>query len=110
MIRRPPRSTLFPYTTLFRSQLRRVDEVVLDRITGPHDFGALEARDRADEGLLSVDGQTRRNAVRVHLLGVEPVGLQDHLMALAIREALDLVLDGGAIPDPRRVDDPRVER
>src|SRR5689334_24121705 len=28
MIRRPPRSTLFPYTTLFRSQLR---EPVLER-------------------------------------------------------------------------------
>src|SRR5260221_1151042 len=25
MIRRPPRSTLFPYTTLFRSSLRRID-------------------------------------------------------------------------------------
>src|SRR5258708_11931706 len=25
MIRRPPRSTLFPYTTLFRSRLRRLD-------------------------------------------------------------------------------------
>src|SRR3712207_8692936 len=25
MIRRPPRSTLFPYTTLFRSWLRRLD-------------------------------------------------------------------------------------
>src|SRR2546429_6044857 len=25
MIRRPPRSTLFPYTTLFRSALRRAD-------------------------------------------------------------------------------------
>src|SRR2546429_7375001 len=25
MIRRPPRSTLFPYTTLFRSQARRKD-------------------------------------------------------------------------------------
>src|SRR5258708_25098439 len=24
MIRRPPRSTLFPYTTLFRSQIRRL--------------------------------------------------------------------------------------
>src|SRR5690606_40923187 len=24
MLRRPPRSTLFPYTTLFRSELRRV--------------------------------------------------------------------------------------
>src|SRR5689334_24020701 len=25
MIRRPPRSTLFPYTTLFRSRVRRMD-------------------------------------------------------------------------------------
>src|SRR5687768_18364806 len=29
MIRRPPRSTLFPYTTLFRSTLRRVGERVV---------------------------------------------------------------------------------
>src|SRR3712207_7038350 len=29
MIRRPPRSTLFPYTTLFRSIRRRVDSLVL---------------------------------------------------------------------------------
>src|SRR6266481_7588882 len=28
MIRRPPRSTLFPYTTLFRSQLRRELELL----------------------------------------------------------------------------------
>src|SRR3712207_9523146 len=27
MIRRPPRSTLFPYTTLFRSEVRTVDEL-----------------------------------------------------------------------------------
>src|SRR3712207_2592484 len=26
MIRRPPRSTLFPYTTLFRSEARKLDE------------------------------------------------------------------------------------
>src|SRR2546422_716458 len=33
MIRRPPRSTLFPYTTLFRSQVRlsRVDVQVRER-------------------------------------------------------------------------------
>src|SRR3712207_9216419 len=31
MIRRPPRSTLFPYTTLFRS--------VLDHVEGPHEVG-----------------------------------------------------------------------
>src|SRR2546430_15471555 len=28
MIRRPPRSTLFPYTTLFRSELRKLGRVV----------------------------------------------------------------------------------
>src|SRR2546426_9312439 len=27
MIRRPPRSTLFPYTTLFRSRLQHVEEL-----------------------------------------------------------------------------------
>src|SRR3712207_7872658 len=40
MIRRPPRSTLFPYTTLFRSHLGRVEvervrEVNLHRLAGP---------------------------------------------------------------------------
>src|SRR5438309_2871634 len=37
MLRRPPRSTLFPYTTLFRSQ--RVDRV----------FAIVEPRDRRPE-------------------------------------------------------------
>src|SRR5258707_10101227 len=34
MIRRPPRSTLFPYTTLFRSPVRVPDEVYL--VLRPH--------------------------------------------------------------------------
>src|SRR2546427_2693953 len=32
MIRRPPRSTLFPYTTLFRSRFRRLLAPLIDRI------------------------------------------------------------------------------
>src|SRR5690242_21419066 len=41
MIRRPPRSTLFPYTTLFRSEVRRdpdlCDERVVDHVAQrPH--------------------------------------------------------------------------
>src|SRR5260370_10846095 len=32
MIRRPPRSTLFPYTTLFRSEMLRADVVVLEAL------------------------------------------------------------------------------
>src|SRR3712207_7612272 len=35
MIRRPPRSTLFPYTTLFRSQLGRILALsLLDQVMG----------------------------------------------------------------------------
>src|SRR3712207_8726302 len=30
MIRRPPRSTLFPYTTLFRSESERVDRIEVE--------------------------------------------------------------------------------
>src|SRR5258708_32841855 len=34
MIRRPPRSTLFPYTTLFRSQTKIIDSVEEQKIMG----------------------------------------------------------------------------
>src|SRR3989442_3155067 len=34
MIRRPPRSTLFPYTTLFRSPRRLADSVERERVPG----------------------------------------------------------------------------
>src|SRR2546425_8947877 len=50
MIRRPPRSTLFPYTTLFRSCIYYGDEVGLDggmdpasRKAFPWDSGAWDA-------------------------------------------------------------------
>src|SRR2546427_6435535 len=36
MIRRPPRSTLFPYTTLFRSQLFRRHHAELATLAGRH--------------------------------------------------------------------------
>src|SRR3712207_6957346 len=39
MIRRPPRSTLFPYTTLFRSQSRR-----LETTASPRPMGAAHVR------------------------------------------------------------------
>src|SRR3712207_7650411 len=37
MIRRPPRSTLFPYTTLFRSGRRRLADAAL--LVGERDYG-----------------------------------------------------------------------
>src|SRR2546426_8795565 len=40
MIRRPPRSTLFPYTTLFRSRVTRGDGPVM---LTPREYAILEA-------------------------------------------------------------------
>src|SRR3712207_7245496 len=49
MIRRPPRSTLFPYTTLFRSQgvvgLERVEGEQILRDDGPRVEGRREGMD-----------------------------------------------------------------
>src|SRR5256885_10085652 len=51
MIRRPPRSTLFPYTTLFRSRLKRL----LNDTTRPVQFifaGKAHPRDEGGRALI----------------------------------------------------------
>src|SRR3712207_7393448 len=60
MIRRPPRSTLFPYTTLFRSGLVHVDEALVDQLGGDPEGG--RRRPLADAGLqhpelVALDGE-----------------------------------------------------
>src|SRR5256886_10355523 len=58
MIRRPPRSTLFPYATLFRSQLARVPALrVLRRDVGPPPPLVLLALDRKSTRLNSSHSQ-----------------------------------------------------
>src|SRR2546430_5967551 len=49
MIRRPPRSTLFPYTTLFRSRRRRVGErcMIGDAVAPADRIGPCGRRIRA---------------------------------------------------------------
>src|SRR6185503_10892751 len=54
MIRRPPRSTLFPYTTLFRSPLRRTSAA--DQRLDGDDALALPAGDRKSTRLNSSHG------------------------------------------------------
>src|SRR2546426_8789589 len=61
MIRRPPRSTLFPYTTLFRSRHQRLG------LAAREQRGAVRARQRPD---LAADRPYGVQIAPVHPLGV----------------------------------------
>src|SRR3712207_7409060 len=79
MIRRPPRSTLFPYTTLFRSDVGRASVVARydDLIDGLHvaaDGTAFGVRARRETGIVVASNGTREGlAGRRPLPGAEGV-------------------------------------
>src|SRR3712207_7221563 len=58
MIRRPPRSTLFPYTTLFRSRLRGIAEARDVMATAAEMLGRHLAANRAGYYELSESGES----------------------------------------------------
>src|SRR5258708_10725020 len=82
MIRRPPRSTLFPYTTLFRSlhvEIRGHECVLLGQIAGQLSFVALLV-DRVEE---ADPGEVRRNRSEEHTSELQS---PDHLVCRLLLE------------------------
>src|SRR3989442_11360313 len=61
MIRRPPRSTLFPYTTLFRSRTR---EGFTLRAVGGYDWRIVQARGAHRRGIQGVSPNRLLEALR----------------------------------------------
>src|SRR6267378_8674042 len=78
MIRRPPRSTLFPYTTLFRSPHRR-GAVAVER---SEVTGAVDERIAQREGLRHADERLVQRGVAVRVVTAHDVA--DDLGALAM--------------------------
>src|SRR5688572_31800150 len=81
MIRRPPRSTLFPYTTLFRSQ----DDVDVamrgERLVGLE--GVVRMRERAAFAALALPTRARKVAAgRVVVLAQQCVRSEEHTSEL----------------------------
>src|SRR2546430_12644655 len=64
MIRRPPRSTLFPYTTLFRSRAGAREQLVDHLVREPATVGQLDrrAQPRAIERIIEDRKSTRLNS------------------------------------------------
>src|SRR5260221_4650225 len=59
MIRRPPRSTLFPYTTLFRSQMARlVARIIEDELALPAGQAPRPPFKYWDKGTMATIGRT----------------------------------------------------
>src|SRR5256885_6602957 len=76
MIRRPPRSTLFPYTTLFRSLLERllgaVRQDLVQALAGVHDLAGVDVAvgglspDALDPRLVDHDAGVDRKSTRLN--------------------------------------------
>src|SRR3712207_9034429 len=73
MIRRPPRSTLFPYTTLFRSVEREAVRTARSRVLGDAAAFHVEARDfvaalhrEPDRALVVGDYERDRKSTRLN--------------------------------------------
>src|SRR2546422_5032465 len=66
MIRRPPRSTLFPYTTLFRSFMEVLDTAIAN-VSLPHIAGSLSAS--IDESTWVLTSYLVSNAVVLPISG-----------------------------------------
>src|SRR3712207_7972398 len=66
MIRRPPRSTLFPYTTLFRSQLSVSPGRILADPAHPTDEGPFANTRKPLVGEFTVHGRTDRKSTRLN--------------------------------------------
>src|SRR5258706_16325691 len=91
MIRRPPRSTLFPYTTLFRSQPLRVTAVSSDltviaqptvSYVSPNTTGSLSFAPVADANgkatiIVTVDDGSGLNALVTHSFTVTVLAVND---------------------------------
>src|SRR3712207_7187416 len=80
MIRRPPRSTLFPYTTLFRSASEAAQVRAANRPTVPSSVGI----ERATNPFLRTDDPSTISAVAARL-GRQPDGPVDTFAALRAR-------------------------
>src|SRR3712207_8826678 len=95
MIRRPPRSTLFPYTTLFRSADggRRLAEVVLSEKGGLGESVVLISRAR-DENLPQCVRKLRRAGLSVVVVALAthsyrtPTRSEEHTSELQSRQYL----------------------
>src|SRR5216684_9072255 len=76
MIRRPPRSTLFPYTTLFRSERERVNTLAIFLHLAPFEAGRRQRTRQFDDSIFA-DRDERAFLAPRRLLLVNQLSAED---------------------------------
>src|SRR2546422_8147221 len=106
MIRRPPRSTLFPYTTLFRSRigscaaLGRVDQERLEDLTS---VVALATATPAQRHIVAIDGPRAGDVdAGVRMLPTRPSGEMEMVVLILLAVAVGVAIAHGN-PAPRDI-------
>src|SRR3712207_8011053 len=90
MIRRPPRSTLFPYTTLFRSEQDSVQALASKLIEALKQEGRSVPPTisvRADHGSVAAGGNISGSTITTHSGGTKPRS-EEHTSELQSRQYL----------------------
>src|SRR2546427_11207831 len=104
MIRRPPRSTLFPYTTLFRSPARVVDALAEQVLPEPTLLALQHVAERLQRALVGTADRAPATPVveqGIHRLLQHPhLVADDHARRFQLHQALEPVVP---------IDDPAVE-
>src|SRR2546425_9712734 len=90
MIRRPPRSTLFPYTTLFRSPVYIEDGVTIhDATVGPNvsiEAGSSVAESTIANSILGRNVRVVRGTVKDSLVG-DDQKIEDKVLQQSVMDA-----------------------
>src|SRR2546425_12471563 len=110
MIRRPPRSTLFPYTTLFRSRAVRVQGSVIEVETAEHAVDrhtatALGWEIATSSGRIRLAGARAPEPPLAPLLELDkPTPAVGAALRVAMPPPLDGTLDGFDTSEPLRLE------
>jgi hypothetical protein len=78
-------------------QVPRIEEVILDGVAGAGEVRVLKTPDGPHKCVLHIEGQARGDAVRIDLVRIEPLGLDENLVRGLVRKPENLVLDRRAV-------------
>ena len=82
----------------------RIDVIVFDRIARDRDLDRLEPFHRPQHPELDIGGERCAHPVRIDQVGAQTFRLEEHLVPVAVAEAVDLVLDRRTIARPWPLD------